>query len=62
MASLRDKEIRLTQALNDSQYVEARLLLKGRVKEAEDQQAQTTELIQKRERLQVEILELENAV
>lgn len=58
LASLRDKELQLIQAINESHDIETRLLLKGRVKEAKAQQAQTAALKQKEDGLRTEIHDL----
>ena len=55
LASLREKEVRLMQAIHESHDIESRLLVKGRLKEAESQRAQTADLKQKQERLRIEI-------
>ena len=57
LASLREKEVQLIQAINESHDIETRLLLKGRVREAETQQARTAELKRNQQRLQTEIRE-----
>jgi hypothetical protein len=56
--SLREKEAWLVQAIDESHDIEARLLLKGRLKEAETQQGQTADLEQKQERIRTEIRDL----
>jgi len=58
LASLREKEGRLIQAIHESHDIESRLLVKGRLKEAESQRAQTADLKQKQERLRTEIHDL----
>jgi uncharacterized protein (UPF0371 family) len=58
LASLREKDARLVQAINESRDVENRLLLKGRSKEAEIQELQTAYLRQKQGRLRMEIRDL----
>jgi hypothetical protein len=55
LASLREKEVRLIQESHD---IESRLFVKGRLKEAESQRAQTADLKQKQERLRIEIHDL----
>jgi hypothetical protein len=59
-ASLRDREVRLTQAIHESRDIATKLLDKGRAKEAEAQRAQTAELRQKLDQLQAEIHGLRN--
>ena len=58
LGSLRDKELQLIHAINESDDIETRLLLKGRVKEAKVQQAQTAALKQKKDDLRTEIRDL----
>lgn len=58
LASLREKEVRLIQAIHESHDIESRLFVKGRLKEAESQRAQTADLKQKQERLRIEIHDL----
>jgi hypothetical protein len=58
LASLREKEVRLIQAIHESHDIESRLLGKGRLKEAESQRAQTADLEQKQELLRTEIHDL----
>jgi len=58
LVSVREKEARLIQAMRESHDIETRLLLKGRVKEAETQQARTAELKRNQLRLQTEIREI----
>lgn len=58
LASLRDKELQLIHAINESHDIETRLRLKGRVKEAKVQQAQTAALKQKKDGLRTEIQNL----
>ena len=58
LASLREKEVRLIQAIHESHDIESRLLVKGRLKEAESQRAQTADLKQKQERIKIEIHDL----
>jgi hypothetical protein len=58
VASLREKEVRLMQAIRESHDIESRLLVKGRLKEAESQRAQTADLEQKQELLRTEIHDL----
>jgi len=58
LASLREKEVRLIQAIHESHDIESRLLVKGRLQEAESQRAQTSDLKQKQERLRIQIHDL----
>jgi hypothetical protein len=58
LAFLREKEVRLIQAMHESHDIETRLFLKGRVQEAKTQQARTAELERSQQRLQTEIHEL----
>jgi hypothetical protein len=58
LASLREKEGRLVQAIHESHDIESRLLVKGRLKEAESQRAQIADLEQKQERVRIEIHDL----
>jgi hypothetical protein len=58
LASLREKEARIVQAIEESYDIEIRLLLKGRPQEAEAQQRQTADLKHKKECIRTEIRDL----
>ena len=58
LASLREKEVRLIQAIDESHDIESRLILKGRLKDVETQRVRTADLKQKQERLRTEIHDL----